>query len=80
MIESLLEFVLNGIESIIRSILKLEMFRRPRAESRHVFIHIFLFPSQPYKLVAPARCDRDGLLVHNNCLKTWISFGLMYKK
>lgn len=77
-IESYLESCLITIEVLVRSILTKNIFIKPRDTINH-FIHLFLYSSNA-ALIYPAKTDRCGYLDHNNCLKTWIIFGMVYRK
>lgn len=75
---SYLEVCLCEIESLVRSILTKNIFKKCYSMISH-FIHLFLY-SPDAKLIYPAKTGRDGYLDHENCLKTWIIFGVVYNK
>jgi hypothetical protein len=76
--EFYLERVLEGIENLVRTILNSKIFNTGRRRQGFFMIHMFLYSSM-YKLILPAKLGRDGYLDHDNCLKTWIAFGVTYR-
>lgn len=77
-VEYNLETVLNGIEFLVRSILTKNIFILYHNKT-NFFIHLYLYSSD-HTLIRPAATNKDGYLKHNSYLKTWISFGMVYKK